>query len=101
MKIKDEGEVAFYKKMDELINHTSLHEEDRLLCKKVKQRIKRGEDWGEVLLDFLIQLTFQSMGMKISPEMRDIYSKLYNNRSALENLHHDTEGSMTLLIIFD
>lgn len=59
------------------------------------------EEWNQVLLDFLSQLTSEVMGMRISPEMRDIYSKLYNNRSGLEHLHHDTEGSMTLLIIFD
>lgn len=42
MQIRDEGEAAFFKKMEELIDHTPLREEDHLLCQKIEQRIRAG-----------------------------------------------------------
>lgn len=101
MQIRDEGENAFFKKINELINDKALYERDHLLCLKIKQRIKEGEEWEKVLLDFLDQLSSEEAATAISPDMEVIYHKLDKNRSELKKLNHDIEGSMTLLIIFD
>lgn len=101
MKVIDEGKQAFFNHVDKLLAIPSLSAIERQVLIGSRIKIENGENWSQVLLNLLTFLTAQAMGLNLSPELRDFYSRLYNNRQNLENLKEDVEGSMTLLIIFD
>lgn len=101
MELIEEGEQAFFRKIDLLVQQPEIHVEDRQLLLRAKQYIMEGQEWSAVLMELLTNLTARVMAMALSPELREFYSLLYKNRSHFEQLHHDIEGSMTLLMIFD
>jgi hypothetical protein len=104
MKTKDiikEGEEAFFKKVDELLNIGSLKATDKIFLTRAKEAVQNNEEWNKTFITLYRELTTEVMMMQISPELREIYSKCYKYRESLENIQRNIEGSMTLLMIFD
>ena len=101
MKIVEEGVFAFCGQIDRLLTQAELAPEDRRLLRQAQANIRSGHAWNAVLLDLLSSLTARVMALSLSPELREFYSLLYQNRIALEKLQKNIEGSMTLLMIFD
>lgn len=101
MQIIEEGEQAFLKQLEVLLRIPEIREKDHQSLLEAKEGIVSALEWREVLLSLMTNLTMEVMAMKISPELRDFYSLLYNNRESIEGLTHDIKGSMTLLMIFD
>ena len=101
MQIIEEGEQAFYKKIDCYSRIRSIRKEDQLMLFRAKEKIQNGENWRETLMDLLVKMNAEAMALKLSPGLREFYSLLYNNREEIESLERNIKGSMTMLMIFD
>lgn len=94
------GETALLEQLINLILNPETTKDERAALTTAKKALEQKTSVAKVVNDLLNELMPAAVGLKMSPEMKSFYSKLYTNRSALKALETGAAGSTLLFSLF-